>query len=431
MDIVLRYKPHKTQLLLHESTANFKTALCGRRWGKSLAACYELIKRIIDPDIKMAWLAPSYSTCSIGVDAMKHICRDAPGFVKFTGNSPVVATFCNGVKVPFISLERPEFLRGKGLSYAVIDESELIKDATFYDIISPCFAQSQNAESLYISTPRRKNSWFHKAFLKGQDPIANPKFESFHFPSESNPYLSREYIEEQRLSLPHDTFIREYLAQYTDADSSVFKSIWPCVNDGDPTCDHCERSIGFDMAKTQDYCVLTAMCTKCGKIVDFDRFNQVDWVTVVDKMFQFQIKNTKGTEPTPIYFDATGVGAVVADMIKDKGILNTIPYIFSNPSKQKLITDLKALFDHQRISIPAHLTELLHELQVFEVVVSKSGNNIYNAPDSMHDDCVWSLGLCAQGLVKTPAVCEPWVYEPDELDNIGDNLLNFIYGSFD
>ena len=447
-DITLRYKPHAAQLKLHQSKAQYRTALCGRRWGKSLAAVYEIIKRIKDPNIRMAWLAPSYSTCEIGVDALRHICKDAEvngkPFVNITGNSPRKARFCNGVIVPFISLQRAEFVRGSGFDFLIIDEGELIKDKIFYDVIAPTLAQSQYPEILAISTPKRKNSWFNKSFNRGLDKINNPTFESFHFPSSANPFLNSEYLEEQKSILPFETYQREYLAQYPESDSDVFKTFMKCVhNDYDKSCPHEHRSIGFDMAKMNDYCVLTAICLDCGRVIDFDRFNHEDWMTVVNRLHEFQIRNIMdATNPTPIFFDSTGIGGVVSDLIKDRGIANSIAYIFTNPSKQKLVTDLTALFDHERISLSPDLVDLIDELQVFEVIISPSGNNIYNAPEGFHDDAVYSLALACQGFVKGVEIVKPWVYDSDNdvkeipsdkfrEQNKDDTFMNFINQDFD
>lgn len=436
MNITLRYKPHDGQLKLHNSIAPYRAALCGRRWGKSLAAVYEIIKRIQNPNIKMAWMSPSYSTSEVGIDALKHVCSEAPDFVKVTGNSPRIAKFCNGVNVPFMSLDRPDFIRGKGFDFIVIDEGELIKDKIYYDIITPTLAQSQNPEVLAISTPRRKGSWFHKTYERGLNKESNPKFESFQFPSSSNPYLSDDYLEEQKHILPYDTYRREYLAEYIENDSEVFKSLMSCVNEGDPTCQHLHRVLGADLAKMNDYCVYTAICKDCGKVVDIDRFNKIDYLTLVKRLTIFQQRNTQEDhkEP-PLYIDSTGVGIVVTDMLAESGVMNFIPFVFTNPSKTKIINDLCALLDHKKISISPSYSDLIFEMQTFSVKVSSSGNFIYNAPEGLHDDCVCSLALACQGLVA-PSSVKPWIYDPDleqdkSLEQNKDSILNFILDDYD
>ena len=60
-EIIIPYKPHPGQLLLHEDPHRFLTIVCGRRWGKTIFAVNKLIKASILEPGQYWYIAPTYT----------------------------------------------------------------------------------------------------------------------------------------------------------------------------------------------------------------------------------------------------------------------------------------------------------------------------------------------------------------------------------
>lgn len=399
---VLRYKPHDSQKLVHQSKARFKIICAGRRAGKSLMCAADVISRCLSgrytEHSSIGWIAPTLQMANRGVDAIKLITKECPTLIKWYKSAPITATFPNGVKIVFLSADNPETLRGYGWDHLVIDEANYLPDYLWQDVIRPSLSDKKGS-LMAISSPRSKNTFFHDLFLQG----INSDFEhveSFHFPSSSNPIMTKDEIEDARKTLPETTFIREYLAQFTDSGGEVFKSIDSAIYEGaslDCSCKS-ETVIGIDLAKHLDFTVLIGICTKCRKVKFIDRFNGIDW-TLQKKM----IKNVYiSTGLATCIMDSTGVGDVVYDDLISEG-MNITPFRFNNTNKQQLINNLRLSIMEGSIKWRKDLENaniLRHELECYEVQETRTGLITYNARTGVdiHDDCVIALGLAVNGL---------------------------------
>jgi hypothetical protein len=119
--------------------------------------------------------------------------------------------------------------------------------------------------ALLLSTPKGKN-WFWRVFNRGRGG-RDSAFESWQFPSWTNPYLDREAIEAERDRLPVDVFAEEYEAQF--------------VGPLEGRCDRCGApdpkvpSIRMDEEPEGGY----PECMDCGYAVDAKGHTLVAWIT--------------------------------------------------------------------------------------------------------------------------------------------------------
>lgn len=112
--------------------------------------------------------------------------------------------------------DNPASLLGEGLSWLVVDESARIPSEVWQGHLSQRLVD-QRGRALIISTPRGSGDWFFKAYRLGQKG-RNPNYESWSFPSSSNPHLDPAVIEAERASLTPDAFAQEYQAQFLGAE---------------------------------------------------------------------------------------------------------------------------------------------------------------------------------------------------------------------
>lgn len=395
-DIVFSYVPYAKQLEIHQCKKRFKLICAGRRSGKTTLAIAELLSECYSGKYTkyddIAWIAPTFQIAERGLDTMKKLCQKNPDAIKINNTAPKTITLLNDVRIKFLSADSPDRLRGYGFSLVVVDEADYIEDYVWTDVLRPALSDKQG-KMIAISTPRRKGTWFHKLYLRGLE--ENRMAQSFHMASIENPYMSPEEIEEARLGLPEDSFLREYCAEYTDGTGEVFSGIDKCIIEGECNCKSSDI-LGVDLAKHEDFTVITKLCEKCHRIKEMHRYNKVDW-----SMNRKYIKNVYINSITPvIYIDSTGLGDVIFDDLLTDG-LNIRPYRFSNASKQKLINNLRLLIMQGSIKWSPDIENALmfkYELECYQIEKTKTGLITYNAPKGIHDDCVISAALACQGL---------------------------------
>lgn len=400
--VIFNYKPHDAQKLIHKDQHRFKIVCCGRRMGKTTCVAAELLKRITRGDYgpyeSIAVIAPTYAIADRTADALALITRNTD-VITITNSKPrKMKCSLNGIEVVFLSADQPDSLRGYGFSFIIIDEADFIDDRVFYEIIRPSLSDKQG-QMIAISTPRRKNSWFHKMFLQGKE--NNDEIKSFHFPSSLNPYLDPSEIESARQSLPEMSFRREYLAEYVDEGGEVFSGIEFCMTETQCTCESCRISIGIDLAKSVDYTVVTGLCLNCNTVRFIERFNKIDWSTQKKMIKEIYEREANAGRGPIITIDSTGVGSVVVDELRESGV-NSNPYIFSATSKNSLISNLRAKISTATLKFPKELKNmdiLINELNGFICEMTPNGGVKYtNGSGAAHDDCVCSLGLAVENM---------------------------------
>jgi hypothetical protein len=379
------YKPHKGQIPLHKSKARFRVATCGRRWGKTFASVNEMVRQALaKPEQMTWWVAPTHQQCQI---AFRLMMRNFEGAMEKSKSSPPMEiTWINGTITQFKAAKAGDNLRGEGVDFMVIDEAQDIKDEDWYASIRATLSDKPG-RAVIIGTPKKVGHWFHTMFTRGRDP-QDKSVDSFNFTTESNPYIAREEIEEARRTLPNRIFRQEYLAEFVEGESAVFRNIKGCVK-GDfeePKAGRKYR-MGWDVAKHQDYSVMFVMDEETKHIVQWDRFNQVDWELQVSRAEALSCKYNNA----PVLIDSTGVGDPVFEMLKKRGV-KVEGYKFNNDSKEKLINRLSVAIEKNEITFPK-IDVLIDELVIFEYEITKSGAIRYNAPEGKHDDCVIALAL--------------------------------------
>jgi len=390
IEIKTNYIPHPGQKRLHDSNTRFKICAMGRRWGKTLACVYEILQVAVNNPHKVClWVAPVYQQTKIAWRFMSDIPSPV---IKRKSVQDMEIELMNGSLIKFGSTEKWENLKGIGIDHLVIDEAAMIKRDAWEEALRPALADKKG-RAIFISTPKGKN-WFYELFTRGNDPSL-PQYESFTFPTSNNPYIDPAEIEYARLTIPDRAFRQEFLAEFLDDGAGVFRNIKGCFKGdslGSPNVDW-PYVMGADIAKHQDFTVITVL-DKNRHVVDFVRFNKIDWPFQKQRIAEF----AKKWNNAKVILDATGVGDVVYDDLSRAG-LNISPYKFTNESKKVLIEGLAVDMEQNRISYPdcPEIQVMVGELEIFGYEVTRSGNVRYNAPEGYHDDCVISLALANWG----------------------------------
>jgi hypothetical protein len=389
--IKLRFSPHKGQRRINKSKARFRVVACGRRFGKTLMAIYEILTFAMSrKDANCAWVAPWFKQAKIVYRLIRKIfARTGTSIIVRKSDSELRFEFANGSVIQFFSAENYDSLRGDGYHMVVIDEAaDALKDPKMWtDAIRPALSDTGGV-ALIIGTPKGRNLFF-QLFNRGNDP-EYPDWENFHAATHQNPYIPKAEIETAKKELPEDTYRQEYDAEFLEESAGVFRRIEAILEgklnpDYEPELWH-EYILGWDHAKYQDYSVLTLMDTKTRKVVWWDRFNQVDHTKQVDRVVRVARKFNAF-----VLMDSTGAGDVVLELLKAK-YDNCDGYVFTNASKKILVETLQLGIQDKAFTMP-DIPVVVDELRQFEYKISPSRNVIYGAPEGAHDDCVISLAL--------------------------------------
>jgi len=165
---------------------------------------------------------------------------------------------------------------------------------------------TKKAKVKFIGTPKGKNL-FHKLHHQNE-----PDFAHYTFSAYDSPFWTKEALDKIKTQIPSIVFSQEFLAEFAEDQSSVFKNIDNCVEDYQlPLQTEDSRFyMGVDLAKFTDFTVITVLNDK-GKLVYHDRFNQLDYTFQKTKILEIAQKYN-----AYVMIDATGVGVAIFDDLK-------------------------------------------------------------------------------------------------------------------
>ena len=216
---------HPAQLQIFHSKKRFKVVAAGRRFGKSyLSAWMLLIKAIQSPTKDVFYVAPTFQQAK---DIMWAMLKDlGKDLIAQAHENTAVLTLINGRKIYLKGSDRPDTLRGVGLSFLVLDEYASMKPVVWEQILRPTLADVKG-ECVMIGTPAGKNH-FYDIY---KDALDDDQWDAFQFNSTDNPFLPAEEIEAARKNMSTMAFRQEFEASFEQGSGGIFKEEWFKVDD--------------------------------------------------------------------------------------------------------------------------------------------------------------------------------------------------------
>ena len=211
---------HPAQLEIFKSDARFKIVVAGRRFGKSyLSAWLLLINAIQSKSKDVFYIAPTFQQAK---DIMWAMLKDlGQDLIIQAYENTAVLTLINGRKIYLKGSDRPETLRGTGISYVVLDEYASMKPVVWEQIIRPSLADVQG-RALFIGTPAGKNHFFDLYNDAGDD----DEWDRFQFKSIDNPFLPATEIKASKKNMSTMSFRQEFEASFETFTGGIFKESW-------------------------------------------------------------------------------------------------------------------------------------------------------------------------------------------------------------
>ena len=233
---------HPRQEEIFYSEARFKVVAAGRRFGKTyLAAVVLLIETArnertrsdgVTVDLALEevfYIGPIFQTTkdniwnvllTLGEDIISKKWEN-------TGEMQLI----NGRRMKIKGTDRPDNIRGAGLSYVVLDEYAFMKPEVWEYIVEPMLMRSEGG-ALFIGTPDGKNHFFD-TWLRGMDDgPANKEWASWTFNSSENVFLPSRELEKKRDTMSAEAYKQEIEASFeAGAGTMMNRKMFPIVED--------------------------------------------------------------------------------------------------------------------------------------------------------------------------------------------------------
>jgi len=407
MNISLKMLNFPAQAEIFTSPERYKIVQKGRRFGLTKGASNNFILEALERKFKAGlWV----DTVNVNIDRyveryfLPHL-QKLPDQVWHWGKQAKVMKILDSI-IDFRSADRPENIEGFGYDKAFLNEAGIIlkNDYLWNNAIRPMLWEFK-PKTVIGGTPKGKGLFFELA-QRGKDP-KQPMYKLFHKTVFDNPYMDHDSIREEMRDMPENIIRQEIMGEFIEDEGAVFRGFRDIATalPSKPETGHL-YVMGVDLAKVQDFTVITVYDRHNNNQVYQDRFNKIDW--------NYQKKKIKAVSchynNALVMLDATGLGDPIADdLLRDN--VPVEPFKLTNQSKKEIIEKLAIWMEQGKIKI-LRIPETLAEFENFTYDISSSGRIRYNAPAGFHDDIVIAHALAIHSLNPTIKVVKP---EPDSL----------------
>jgi len=386
------YSPRPYQLDFLQAPQRFKVGVFHRRGGKSKTAFNEQIRKTQERPGIYYYFLPTYAQAKKVIwDELVKTHVPLP-LVQKLNASELCIYWKNGSIQRLAGCEDIDKHRGINPIDVVFDEYSEMNPDIWTAIIQPVLRENHGSAT-FIFTPKGKNhSWELLEFARQNPEEWYTSVKSVY----DTQGLTQQEIEEAKRSTPEALFRQEYLCDFLENAGAFFRRIRENTYHADdlPNPTHFYQ-MGIDLAKYNDWTVITPIDLYDFRVKKQERFNQVDW------NFQKLLIQASALKynNAALKIDRTGVGDPIVEDLERKGlnIGEDGAVVFSKQTRRELLDNLAILLQQDKIKIPDD-PQLLSELEAFQFVLTPNGKIDVRSRKGFHDDCVFSLALAVHGL---------------------------------
>jgi len=375
---------HKNQTTIARDAARYNVICCGRRFGKDVLEHDRAIRPLMQGQ-PVAWGAPTYRMLKDNYKALYHIL--AP-LVTTKADSERMEIKTGGM-IDFWSLDSPDRIRGRKYARFILNEAAL--DANLLDtwnmIIRPTLIDLRGGAD-FCSTPKGLNGYY-ALWSQAEN---TPDWKRFKYTTYDNPFIPIDEINALKHAIPERAYRQEIMAEFVE-DGGYFNKITEAavIQQPDTPDNHKGHYLvmGVDWALSEDFTVLTVACRDCNRVVDWDRFNQLDFTYQRERLYTMA-----GRWKPVILPERNSIGGPNIEIVQQRYQVVRGPdglpgFNTSATTKPALIQQLAAGLEHSGFLVPLDFAE---ELRTYQVDTT-STHPKFSAPAGMHDDRVISLAL--------------------------------------
>ncbi len=392
--IPYKYKPRDYQLpLLKALDGGIKRALTvwHRRSGKDKTDWNYMIKKALEEKGTYFYFLPTYSQAkkviwdNIDNDGFKML-DHVPGELTESKNSTELKIeLKNGSIIQLIGADSFEKNSVGTNPRGIVMSEYSINDPNVWDFIRPIL-MANKGWAIFNFTPRGMNHAWKLLQIAQNNPEA---WFSEILTIEDTGIITPEEVEQEiKEGMPRGLAEQEFYCKFLDGAGQFFKRIDDNLIVPDDQEDLSHRyHMGVDLAKYQDYTVITIIDLMTFSVKEQIRFNQIDYNLQKAKIEAVWLRYGR----PDIYIDSTGLGEPIYDDLCKK-MANIYPYRFTELSRRALLDNLQLLIAQDKIKLPDNEI-LIGELKSFAYTLTERGKIKLAVPEGLHDDCVFSLAL--------------------------------------
>ena len=363
------------------------------------------------------WVAPTFPVAKIAYRRVRRMMsRTDPHKVIWSCNDTELRIHLTGqdCDIWFKGSDDPDSLYGEDVHGAVVDEASRCKEESWHALRSTLTA-TRGPVRIIGNVKGRKN-WAYKLGQMAKAVTEGMSYAKLTaYDAVEAGVLAASEIEDAKRLLPEMVFQELYLAEPGDDQGNPFgmKHIQAArrkIDNPGPIAQH-----GVDLAKKTDW-TIDARLDDRYQLVGMDRWQHVPWGETTSRL-------AASIRETPALVDSTGIGDAIVDGLQ-KTCPNVEGYIFSLPSKQRLMENLAVCFQSGLIAFDNDVLQT--ELESFEYELTRTGVR-YTAPEGMHDDCVYALALAAYGLSMRPRPFTFFGEDKPKPTKVEPNLVQSAY----
>ena len=309
--------------------------------------------------------------------------------------SELVIYYKNGSIQHFAGCEDIDKHRGINPIDVVFDEYSEMSEAIWTAIIQPVLRENKGTAT-FIFTPKGKNHAF-KLLQVAKD---SSQWWWAVKTVEDTKAIDEEELEQAKRETPQAFFNQEYYCDFLESAGQFFRAVRENVWSGDLEIESGKvYQLGVDLAKYQDWTVITPFELNTFKVGKQDRFNQIDWNLQKARIEVSARKHNMAR----VVVDSTGVGDPIAEDLERQG-LSIESFKFTRTSRRQLLDNLAVLLEQRKITLPDD-EGLFGELESMQFLLKETQDGKrtidVQTPEGVPDDRIMSLAL-AVWEVKTP-----------------------------
>lgn len=200
----------------------FICAALSRRLGKTYIA--NIIGQLVTlvPGSNVLIISPNYSLSSISFELQRKLIKQFDLEITRDNLKDKIIELSNGSTVRMGAISTVDSSVGRSYDLIIIDEAALSKggEEAFNVALRPTL-DKVNSKAIFISTPRGKNNWFSRFFLRGFS-ADYPQWISISADYRENPRMKEADVAEARKAMSRAEFEQEYMASFTQFEGQIY-----------------------------------------------------------------------------------------------------------------------------------------------------------------------------------------------------------------